>query len=62
MRTGLQTIDLDGRCFACALGGPNRRALFMVATEWKRPDQMFAEPRTGQLLAVEAPTPDVGRP
>jgi hypothetical protein len=35
---------------------------FMVATEWKGPERMFAEPRTGQLLAVEAPVPGVGWP
>jgi sugar lactone lactonase YvrE len=58
----LQTIELDRGCFACALGGPDRRTLFMVATEWNGPEQMFAEPRTGQLLAVEAPAPGVGRP
>jgi sugar lactone lactonase YvrE len=58
----LQTIELDRGCFACALGGPDRRTLFMVATEWKGPEQMFSELRTGQLLAVEAPAPGVGWP
>src|SRR5206468_8684403 len=27
------TIDLDRGCFACALGGPDGRTLFMIATE-----------------------------
>jgi sugar lactone lactonase YvrE len=58
----LQSIILDRACFACALGGPDRRTLFMVATEWKGPAGMFAEPRTGQVLATEAPAPGVGWP
>jgi hypothetical protein len=29
----LQRIELDRGGFACALGGPNRRVLFIVATE-----------------------------
>jgi sugar lactone lactonase YvrE len=58
----LQTIKLDRGCFACALGGPERRTLFMVATEWKGAEEIFAEPRTGQLLAVEARAPGVGWP
>jgi sugar lactone lactonase YvrE len=58
----LQRIELDRGCFACALGGANRRALFMVATEWNGPGAMFAEPRTGQLLTMEAPAPGVGWP
>jgi sugar lactone lactonase YvrE len=58
----LQRIDLDRGCFACALGGPDRRTLFMMATEWKGPSGMMAEPRTGQVLTVEAPAPGVGWP
>jgi sugar lactone lactonase YvrE len=58
----LQTILLDRGCFACALGGPDRRTLFMVATEWKGPAAMFAAPRTGQVLVTEAPAPGVGWP
>jgi sugar lactone lactonase YvrE len=51
----LQTIELDRGCFACALGGPDRRTLFMMATEWNGPANMFAEPRTGQVLTARAP-------
>jgi sugar lactone lactonase YvrE len=58
----LQTIELDRGCFACALGGPDRRTLFMMATEWSGPANMFAEPRTGQVLAAEAPAPGAGWP
>jgi sugar lactone lactonase YvrE len=58
----LQTIELDRGCFACALGGDDRRTLFMMATEWSGPANMFAEPRTGQVLTAPAPAPGVGWP
>jgi sugar lactone lactonase YvrE len=58
----LQKIELDRGCFACALGGADRRTLFMVATEWHGPSGMFAEPRTGQVLTTNAPAPGVGWP
>ena len=58
----LQRIELDRGCFACALGGTDRSTLFMMATEWNGPAGMFAEPRTGQVLTVEAPAPGVGWP
>jgi sugar lactone lactonase YvrE len=58
----LQTIELDRGCFACALGGADRRTLFMMATEWTGPANMFAEPRTGQVLTARAPAPGAGWP
>ena len=58
----LQTIQLDRGCFACALGGPDRRTLFMTAQEWNGPERMFAEPRTGQVLTAEAPASGVPWP
>lgn len=56
----LQTIELDRGCFACALGGPDRSTLLMIATEWHGPAAMLAQPHTGQVLA--APAPGVGWP
>jgi sugar lactone lactonase YvrE len=58
----LQTIQLDRGCFACALGGPDKRTLFMMATEWSGPAGMFDGPRTGQVLTVQAPAAGAGRP
>jgi sugar lactone lactonase YvrE len=58
----LQTVELDRGCLPCALAGADRRTLFMMATEWSGPANMFDEPRTGQVLAVEAPAPGVGWP
>ncbi|MEA2587822.1 MAG: hypothetical protein QOH66_749 [Actinomycetota bacterium] len=55
----LETIDLDRGCFACALGGPDLRTLFMVATEWRGPQHMADGSRTGQILTTEVTTPGV---
>jgi sugar lactone lactonase YvrE len=58
----LQTIQLDRGCFACMLGGIDRRTLLLVATEWRGPAGMTDGRRTGQVLTVEAPSPGVGWP
>jgi len=60
----LQTVDLDRGCFACMLGGPGGRTLFMVAAQWRGMDQMaeVAKERTGQVLAAPAPAPGAGWP
>jgi sugar lactone lactonase YvrE len=58
----LQRIDLDRGCFACMLGGVDRRTLFLVATEWRGTEHMAEGARTGQLLTVEAPAPGAGWP
>ncbi len=58
----MQTIELDRGCFACMLGGADGRTLFMAAQEWNGPEDIFDEPRTGQVLAIEAPAPRAGRP
>jgi sugar lactone lactonase YvrE len=58
----LQTIELDRGCFACALGGPENRTLFMMAQEWSGPDGMFEGPRTGQVLMTQATAPAAGWP
>lgn len=42
----LETIDLDRGCFACALGGPDGTALFMLAQEWSGPQNMSTGPRS----------------
>ena len=58
----LQTIDLDRGCFACMLGGADRRTLFLMAAEWRGLAKMADGARTGQVLTVEAPAPGVGWP
>jgi len=59
----LQTIELDRGCFACMLGGADRKTLFMVATEWKGAEENMTDGlRTGQILTVRAPVPHAGWP
>jgi sugar lactone lactonase YvrE len=55
----LQTVELDRGCFACALGGPDGRTLFMVAREWSGLESMGDEGRSGQVLTVPAPAAGV---
>jgi sugar lactone lactonase YvrE len=58
----LQTIQLDRGCFACMLGGAERRTLFLTANEWRGPASMADAARRGQVLTVEAPAPGAGWP
>jgi sugar lactone lactonase YvrE len=60
----LQTVTVDRGCFACTLGGADRKTLFIVATEWRGMEKMaeVAQSRTGRVLSVEAPAPGVGWP
>lgn len=58
----LQAIELDRGCFACMLGGADRRTLFMMAAEWHGMENMISEARTGQVLTAEAPAPGAGWP
>jgi len=60
----LQTVGVDRGCFACMLGGTDKRTLFIVAAEWRGMEKMaeVARARTGQLLTVEAPAPGIGWP
>jgi sugar lactone lactonase YvrE len=54
----LDTVELDRGCFACALGGPDGKTLFMVAAEW--PDAMSEGSRTGCVFTTEASSAGVG--
>jgi sugar lactone lactonase YvrE len=58
----LQTIDLDRGCIACMLGGPDRRTLFLMATEWRGTEGMADGTRAGQVLTAPAPAPGAGWP
>jgi sugar lactone lactonase YvrE len=58
----LATVDLDRGCFACMLGGADRKTLFLVATEWRGTEHMAEGPPTGQVLMVAAPAPGAGWP
>lgn len=60
----LQTVNCDRGCFACMLGGAERRTLFIVATEWRGIEKAaeVALERTGRLLTIGAPASGVGWP
>ncbi len=58
----LQTIDLDRGCFACMLGGVDKRTLFMMANAWGEPENVANPALTGQVLTATAPAPGVGWP
>ena len=58
----LQTIELDRGCFACMLGGVDRRTLFLVAREWGGMESKAEGERTGQVLSAPAPAPGAGWP
>jgi sugar lactone lactonase YvrE len=58
----LQTINLDRGCFACTLGRPDGRTLFMVAAEWHGFAKMMDGLGSGQVLSVEAPARGAGWP
>jgi sugar lactone lactonase YvrE len=58
------TVELDRGAFACMLGGTDGRTLFVLAAEWRGPEQIedALAARTGQVLAVRAPAPRAGWP
>jgi sugar lactone lactonase YvrE len=58
----LQTIELDLGCFACMLGGEERRTLFIVAQGWGGTEGTSEEERTGRVLTAPAPAPGAGWP
>lgn len=60
----LDTISLDRGCFACMLGGPDRRTLFMLTAEWSGTDDVQAQldRRSGQIFVAEVEVPGAGWP
>lgn len=60
----LGRVETDRACFACALGGPDGRTLFLLAADWsgtEHVDEAVAA-RTGQVLMAQAPAPGAGWP
>jgi len=65
----LERVRLDMPCFACMLGGEDRRTLFMLVADWRTTDgfadniaRLTEGPRTGQVLTAGAPVPGAGWP
>jgi sugar lactone lactonase YvrE len=61
--TVLQSVELDRGGFACALGGPGKTTLFIVAAEWRgmRAAEMVAS-GSGQVLTTQVDVPGAGWP
>ena len=57
----VDVIETDNRCFACMLGGPDRRTLFMLTSQYSL--EVEAAPRrTGNVLIADVATPGAGLP
>jgi sugar lactone lactonase YvrE len=57
----LDSIDAGESCFACMLGGPERRTLYLVVATFESIEQVRRE-RNGRVLAVDAAVPGAGYP
>jgi sugar lactone lactonase YvrE len=58
----LQMVRVDRGCFACMLGGVDKKTLFIMAAEWRGFANMTDGSRTGKVLTVKAPARGVGWP
>jgi len=67
----LQRVEIpENRApFALALGGPDRRHLFILTAEWRLADsvadnlgRLTSGPRTGEILVLPVTVPGTGRP
>jgi sugar lactone lactonase YvrE len=49
-----QTVELDHGGFACALGGPRRTTLFIVAAEWRTmTESQMVAPGSGRVFTTQ---------
>jgi sugar lactone lactonase YvrE len=59
----LQTVDVDRGCFACVLGGPDGRSLFIVAAVWQgMAEAELVTPGSGRVLVTDVEVPGAGWP
>ena len=58
----LNIVNADRGCFSCALGGPDRSTLFIVAAEWLGAGSKAKMTRAGRVLTAPAPAPGAGWP
>jgi sugar lactone lactonase YvrE len=57
----LQTVDTDRGAYACMLGGPDGKTLFILVASTSDPDESVTR-RSGQVLAVDVPVRGAGWP
>lgn len=57
-------VPLEQFGFACMLGGPDGRSLFLCEADWRGVEGVAAAlaDRTGRILVADAPHPHAGRP
>jgi sugar lactone lactonase YvrE len=55
------TVQTDQPCFACMLGGDDRRTLFMM-TAPTSVSEIVSQSRQGHVLTARVETPGAGRP
>jgi sugar lactone lactonase YvrE len=57
-------VPLERFGFACTLGGPDGRSLFLCEADWRGVDgvESALADRTGRILVADAPHPRAGRP
>jgi sugar lactone lactonase YvrE len=60
----LDRIETELACFACMLGGPDGKTLFLLCADWRGIEHVkeAVADRTGQVLAAAAPAPRAGWP
>lgn len=65
----LETVPLEHAGFACTLGGPDGRTLYMLTADWHLQEgfedniqRLLTGPETGRVLTHRAPAPHAGRP
>ncbi len=58
----LQVVTADRGCFACMLGGADRKTLFMVTREWQGMHRTAQPTQSSQVLMMEAPAMGAGWP
>jgi sugar lactone lactonase YvrE len=65
----LDTVQVDMPCFACMLGGEDRRTLFMPTADWRMSEgfeeniaRLTRGPRTGRIMTAPAPAAAAGWP
>jgi sugar lactone lactonase YvrE len=57
----LDVIETGNRCFACMLGGPDMRTLFMLTSRYSLAIEAAVH-RTGSVLVAEVDSPGAGLP
>ncbi len=58
----LQTVGVDRGCFACMLGGLDKKTLFIMAAEWHGFAKMMEGMGTGRVLTIEISVSRAGWP